>query len=57
MRLDNTGRMNVPGKAEGNWSWRMGDSTIYEQLETQAADLKKLAYVYNRLPPNVKVDY
>ena len=28
MRLDNKARMNTPGKAAGNWAWRVGDSTV-----------------------------
>ena len=36
--LDNTARMNYPGKSQGNWSWRMkGDywdqELIYRLLE------------------------
>lgn len=30
--LDNAARMNVPGKAKGNWTWRMTDSAITPEL-------------------------
>ncbi len=32
LRLDNTGRMNTPGVAAGNWSWRMGPAGVFSQL-------------------------
>ena len=28
MRLDNRARMNTPGKAAGNWAWRVGDVSV-----------------------------
>ena len=28
MRLDNQARMNTPGKAAGNWAWRVGDASV-----------------------------
>lgn len=56
MRLDNSARMNTPGKAEGNWAWRVGSSDVWKQLSAEAAELKRLAYVYNRLPKGIKVD-
>ena len=43
MRLDNKARMNTPGKAAGNWAWRVGDSTVRVKLSSsptqQYADL------------------
>lgn len=57
MRLDNSARMNTPGKAAGNWAWRVGSVNIWQQLEQEAAELKRLAYVYDRLPKGVEVDY
>ncbi|MFG0290357.1 MAG: 4-alpha-glucanotransferase [Rhodopirellula sp. JB044] len=30
--LDNAARMNVPGKAKGNWTWRMRESAITGEL-------------------------
>lgn len=37
--LDDTARMNVPGKAEGNWSWHADDQAVEEASER----LRKLA--------------
>ena len=51
MRLDNTARMNTPGRAENNWMWRMGDSSVWQLLVHEAKDLRKLAGFSNRLPP------
>jgi 4-alpha-glucanotransferase len=56
MRLDNAARMNVPGQAEGNWAWRMGDAGVWARLAPEAAALRELAYVYNRAPPGVEVE-
>lgn len=50
MRLDDTARMNTPGKAAGNWSWRVGESSVWEQLATEAADLRRLVTMYDRSP-------
>lgn len=50
MRLDNSARMNTPGVAAGNWAWRVGDANSWRGLLEEAHELKRLAYVYNRLP-------
>ncbi len=39
---DEEGRMNTPGKAEGNWSWRFGPEEITDQLVTSLAHLTVL---------------
>jgi len=55
MRLDDSARMNTPGKAEGNWSWRLsggdGDSSreIWNGLEDAAAELRAMAVITDRL--------
>ena len=36
MRLDDTSRMNTPGKAEGNWAWRVGGAGVWEQRGEEA---------------------
>jgi 4-alpha-glucanotransferase len=54
MRLDNSARMNVPGKAAGNWAWRVGGPGVWRELGQEAQELKKLAYVYDRLPKGVR---
>ena len=38
--IDDTGRMNVPGKAEGNWTWR---AEAKELAAGKAEWLKKLS--------------
>ncbi|MGI8485872.1 MAG: 4-alpha-glucanotransferase [Thermomicrobiales bacterium] len=51
LRLDDSARMNVPGQAIGNWSWRY----LPDQLEAGLADgLRLLTTTYGRLAdPNV----
>lgn len=56
MRLDNSARMNTPGRAAGNWAWRVGGSGIWQQLQPEAAALRRLAYVYDRMPKGVEID-
>ena len=50
MRLDDTARMNVPGRAEGNWTWRVGNSDVWRQLADEQADLKRMIRMYDRAP-------
>lgn len=50
MRLDNSGRMNSPGRAEGNWRWRVGESDVWDRLRGEADGLRRLMRIYNRLP-------
>lgn len=56
MRLDNSARMNTPGKAAGNWAWRVGSTDIWQQLQPEATELKRLAYVFDRLPKGVELE-
>lgn len=47
LALDSSGRMNFPGKPEGNWGWRFRwDMPVEEGL----ARLNDLTWLYNRLP-------
>jgi 4-alpha-glucanotransferase len=39
------GRMNTPGKAEGNWSWRYKKEDLTAEL---AKELKALSLLYGR---------
>jgi hypothetical protein len=55
MRLDNSARMNTPGKAAGNWAWRVGEADLWQKLAPEAKELRRLAHTYNRLPKGVKV--
>lgn len=50
MRLDNSARMNKPGRAEGNWAWRVGDGGVWDRLSDEAKQLKQMAELYDRLP-------
>lgn len=51
MRLDDRARMNTPGRAEGNWTWRAGGTDIWRQLSHEAAELRAMAEQYDRLGP------
>jgi 4-alpha-glucanotransferase len=50
MRLDNSARMNTPGVAKGNWTWRAGESDVWQKLEVEAKQLRRLAFAFDRLP-------
>lgn len=43
--LDSKSRMNLPGKAEGNWGWRYQSDALKTELSDQ---LSGLIYVYGR---------
>ena len=47
LRLDSQARMNRPGQATGNWTWRYEPQLLTEQL---IADLSQLATLYQRVP-------
>jgi 4-alpha-glucanotransferase len=32
MALDSAARMNTPGQAQGNWSWRLTDATLHPHI-------------------------
>jgi 4-alpha-glucanotransferase len=47
LRLGDEGRMNTPGRADGNWSWRMR----WTELEPGLADgLSRLSHLTARTP-------
>ncbi|MBN2690447.1 MAG: 4-alpha-glucanotransferase [Burkholderiaceae bacterium] len=47
LRFDGTQRMNTPGTAQGNWSWRF----TWDQVQPgHAAGLVRFGQLYNRLP-------
>lgn len=50
MRLDNSGRMNLPGSTVNNWTWRIGESDVWKRLASEAKALRQLGEVYDRLP-------
>lgn len=48
LRLDDDARMNVPGKPEGNWSWRCREDQLASDLAT---GLRDMTWLYGRLGP------
>lgn len=48
MALDNEARMNTPGKAVGNWAWRMGDAAVWTKLKASATRLYDMNKLYDR---------
>jgi 4-alpha-glucanotransferase len=47
LRLGTTARMNLPGKAEGNWRWRFDWNSI---SDAHILGLRKLNDLYGRTP-------
>lgn len=41
--LDNDSRMNLPGQADGNWSWRMGTDVIADTITENLQSLTRAA--------------
>jgi len=60
LALGNEARMNFPGRAEGNWAWRLWPGALSSELATR---LRNLTGLYNRLPvpepgpPEIVKDY
>ena len=50
LRLDNEHRMNSPGKAEGNWGWRLPDGFGWRGVSKEAAQLRSLGVMFDRVP-------
>ena len=46
--LGSEARMNTPGRASGNWRWRLQPGAL---TESHASRLRRLADLYGRLPP------
>ena len=51
MRLDDSARMNTPGRAEGNWTWRVGETWVWDHLRSEQAALRHLIQQVDRLAP------
>ena len=51
LRLGTESRMNYPGKASGNWSWRLLPGQLDDGLKNQMREFNTL---YNRLPASQK---
>ncbi|GJN10946.1 hypothetical protein PR202_ga29096 [Eleusine coracana subsp. coracana] len=47
--LDSSARMNTPATQKGNWKWRIPSSVGFDSLSPEAAKLKELLAMYNRL--------
>jgi 4-alpha-glucanotransferase len=45
--LGSEARMNIPGRASGNWRWRLQPGAL---TASHAARLRRLADLYGRLP-------
>jgi 4-alpha-glucanotransferase len=56
LSLGSEGRFNSPGKADGNWKWRIGDADL-DWLEKggTAAYLAGLADLYRRISPSEEI--
>jgi 4-alpha-glucanotransferase len=50
--LDSRARMNIPGKAEGNWSWRFRTDQLSDGLKQRLADLTATYSRWNGTPPD-----
>jgi 4-alpha-glucanotransferase len=47
--LGSDARMNIPGNADGNWTWRVSGAALTPKLRHH---LRELARIYGRLPSN-----
>ena len=52
--LDGSARMNVPGRAAGNWSWRMQPGALTAEVRRRLADMTA---VYGRWNGEAPVAY
>lgn len=52
LSLGSAARMNFPGKASGNWSWRMPSESLAPQLTNQ---IKEITYLYSRFEISKKI--
>jgi 4-alpha-glucanotransferase len=54
LRLGGEARMNTPGRAEGNWAWRLdGDLSSGPELQERAKEMREMIWLSDRLsrPP------
>jgi len=50
LRLGGEARMNTPGRAEGNWTWRLaGDLSRSVELQERAKEMREMIRVSDRL--------
>jgi 4-alpha-glucanotransferase len=50
--LDNRARMNIPGKAEGNWDWRFAWGQLTPKTTARLADMTAVYSRWNGSPPH-----
>lgn len=43
LNLGESARMNYPGRADGNWAWRLGQNTLTEELKRKLYELNQAA--------------
>jgi 4-alpha-glucanotransferase len=48
--LGDDARMNKPATTAGNWGWRIGESGIFSELETEKEQLQECLKLFNRYP-------
>jgi 4-alpha-glucanotransferase len=48
LSLGNEARMNTPGVADGNWTWRLGDPQVFSSLTPEATKLAQMVTLYDR---------
>ena len=50
LRLGGEARMNTPGRAEGNWAWRLdGDLSREPELQERAKEMREMIWLSDRL--------
>jgi 4-alpha-glucanotransferase len=47
MKLDNSARMNFPGKSSGYWQWRFTSQMLTGEIQRRLVEITEL---YGRLP-------
>ena len=48
LSLGNEARMNTPGVADGNWTWRLGAPQVFSSLTPEATKLAQMVTLYDR---------
>jgi 4-alpha-glucanotransferase len=48
LSLGNEARMNTPGVADGNWTWRIGSPQFFSSLVPEASKLAQMVSLYDR---------
>ena len=48
LNLGNEARMNTPGVADGNWTWRVGSPHFFARLAPEATKLAQMVTLYGR---------